>query len=136
MSITEKRPKRVLVLDDEALILNMVKDMLEVLDYRCDTAVHGLEAVSMYEDAMKSGEMYCAVVVDLTLPDGISGLDAAKKILELDSDAPLIVSSGYSDEPVMANYKKYGFRAALPKPYTMMGLKEVIDDVCNKECKI
>ncbi len=126
-----KRVRKVLVIDDEIFLLNMVHDMLKVMGYGCDGATVGEDGVEKYISAMASGELYCAVIVDLTLPNGMSGTEVAAKIKEIDSDASLIVSSGFSDEAVMAK-EKYGFSAALPKPYTMDSLKEVVDSICGR----
>ncbi len=126
-----KRVRKVLVIDDETFLLNMVHDMLDVIGYGCDGATVGEDGVEKYKSAMDSGELYCAVIVDLTLPQGMSGSEVAKKIKEIDPDASLIVSSGFSNESVMATYEKFGFTAALPKPYTMDALKEVVDGICD-----
>ena len=127
-----KRVRKVLVIDDEIFLLNMVHDMLDVMGYGCDGATVGEDGVEKYKNAMDSGELYCAVIVDLTLSNGMSGTEVAAKIKEIDTDASLIVSSGFADEDVMAKYEKFGFSAALPKPYTMDALKEDVDSICGR----
>ena len=66
------------------------------------------------------------VILDLTIPGGIGGKEVVKDILEIDADATVLVSSGYADDPVLANYEEYGFKGVIAKPYTMVGLKEAL----------
>ncbi len=121
---------RVLILDDEELIRNMARDLLSALGYESDSAAEGGEAVSLYRIALEKGHPYCVVLVDLTIARGMSGLEAAEKIRELDPRASLVVSSGFSEEQVMEHYEEYGFVASMPKPYRMMDLKAVLERFC------
>jgi two-component system, cell cycle sensor histidine kinase and response regulator CckA len=107
----------ILVMDDEEMIRELIKDSLESLGYQVTTCVNGDEAVASYNEAYKSGKPFAAVILDLTVQHGMGGQDAAQHILTLDPQAILIVSSGYSFNPVMAEYKNFGFRAAVTKPY-------------------
>ncbi len=122
---------RVLILDDEELIRNMARDLLNALGYESDSAEEGGEAVSLYRLAFKKGEPYCVVLIDLTIARGMSGLEAANRIREIDPDASLVVSSGFSEERVMEHYQEYGFVASMPKPYRMMDLKAVLERFCG-----
>ncbi len=121
---------RVLVLDDEELILTVVHDMLAAIGYESDVALRGEDAILMYHKAMEAGTPYCAVLVDLTLCEGMDGLEAADRIRKMDPGAKLVVSSGFSEIPAMAHYEKYGFVAAIPKPYQLMQLKDIVDKLC------
>ncbi len=123
--------KRILVLDDEDLIRKMARDMLSALGYESDVAVEGGEAVAMYRDAMEQGSPYCAVIVDLTICEGMGGLEAARIIREMDSEARLVVSSGFSEQPAMCHFKDYGFVASMPKPYRLLELKDILDSICE-----
>ncbi len=125
------RHGRVLILDDEELIRNMASDLLNALGYESDSAEEGGEAVSLYRLAFEKGEPYCVVLVDLTIARGMSGLEAANRIREIDPDASLVVSSGFSEERVMEHYQEYGFVASMPKPYRMMDLKAVLERFCG-----
>lgn len=116
----------VLVMDDDEMILNLAGNMLHLLGYRVTTCVNGEEAVSQYETALGSGKPYDVVIMDLTVPGGMGGMEAARKILAYDPGARLIVSSGYSNDPIMAHYKEYGFRGAVAKPYRINELMEVL----------
>ena len=123
--------RRILLLDDEDFIRIMARDMLSALGYECDLAQEGGEAVSLYRKAIEYGRPYCAVIVDLTICEGMGGLEAARIIREMDSGARLVVSSGFSEQPVMEYYRDYGFVASLPKPYRLLELKDVLDSTCG-----
>jgi PAS domain S-box-containing protein len=107
----------ILVMDDEEMIRNLVEGILCDLGYRVATCVNGEEAVAMYKVAKEIGNPFCAAIMDLTIPGGMGGREAAQQILEFDPAARLIVSSGYSNDPVIAGYKNFGFCAAVSKPY-------------------
>jgi CheY-like chemotaxis protein len=113
-------------MDDEKIIRDLAASMLECLGYKATTCANGEEAIKLYKNAKESGAPYLAVIMDLTIPCGMGGKDAAKQILLGDPSAILIVSSGYSDDQVMADHTSYGFRAMLPKPYRVSGLAEVL----------
>jgi CheY-like chemotaxis protein len=90
--------------------------MLRHLGYTATTCTTGEEAIEQYRTAKESGAPYFTVIMDLTVFGGMGGKNAAAQILLIDPNAKLIVSSGYSDDSVMANQRSYGFRALLPKP--------------------
>ncbi|MDD2364816.1 MAG: PAS domain-containing protein [Desulfuromonadaceae bacterium] len=116
----------ILVMDDEEVIRDVSAEMLEYLGYKVTKCSDGDEAVNMYLDSMKSGSPFFAVIMDLTIPGGMGGKEAAVKILAIDSDATLVVSSGYSNDPIMADYANFGFSAAVAKPYTISELGRVL----------
>lgn len=113
-------------MDDEKLLRDLVASMLECLGYIVTTCADGEEAIELYRAAKESGAPFLTVIMDLTIPGGLGGKDAAQEILRIDPDARLIVSSGYSDDPVMADHKQYGFQALLPKPYIISDLAKVL----------
>ncbi|MHC1696832.1 MAG: CHASE4 domain-containing protein [Geobacteraceae bacterium] len=108
----------ILVMDDEEMIRNLSAELLSLLGYQVYTCSSGEEAIDMYKTALEIGNPLCAVIMDLTIPGGMGGKEAAQSILAIDPAARLIVSSGYSNDPVLAEYSKYGFVAAVSKPYT------------------
>lgn len=116
-SLQDHSKGTVLVMDDEETIRILTENILEFLGYAVTTCSTGAEAVRLYKDAKESGQAYLAAIMDLTVPTGMGGKEAAKEILAFDPGARLIVSSGYSNDPVMANHLDYGFRAAIVKPY-------------------
>jgi PAS domain S-box-containing protein len=117
---------RILLMDDEEMIRDLGRRILSRLEYDTELAADGNEAVEMYQKAMNSGKPFEIVVLDLTVKGGLGGKDAVKKILNLDPRAKVIVSSGYSDDPVMTKFREYGFVGALPKPYKIQDLIEVL----------
>ena len=127
---------RILIMDDEEILRNFVVRMLKKAGYEVSAASDGVEAFELYEQAEKSGEAFDVVIMDLTIPGGAGGKETIQRLLEIYPDSKAIVSSGYSDDPIMANYKDYGFKAVVEKPYSINELTRTIEDViagnCNK----
>jgi two-component system, cell cycle sensor histidine kinase and response regulator CckA len=121
----------VLVMDDEEVIRVLAAEMLRRLGYEVQTCSSGEQAVTIYHAALTADMPFAAVIMDLTIPGGMGGKEAARRILELDRSAFLIVSSGYSNDPIMAEYAKYGFSAMLAKPYNVIELEEVLSTLCQ-----
>jgi len=123
---------RVLVMDDEDLVLTTADMMLRHLGYDTQLTHDGSEAVEAYRRALAAGQPFDAVIVDLTVPGGMGGKDAVSRLLEIDPDARVVVSSGYSTDPVMAEYVAHGFKAVVTKPYKVgeldRALKEALAD--------
>lgn len=115
---------RVLVMDDEEVIRQVAAEILEVLGYEADICGDGGDALELYRIAREEGRPYRAVIMDLTIPGGMGGEEAAARLREMDADARIIVSSGYSNDPVMARYRDYGFSGAIVKPYKVEQLGE------------
>lgn len=109
---------RILVMDDEESIREIAQEILQDAGYSVECCADGREAVARYGDVRRMDEAFDAVIMDLTIAGGMGGREAAGLILELDPDAVLIVSSGYSNDPVIANFRQYGFRGAVVKPFT------------------
>jgi PAS domain S-box-containing protein len=120
---------RVLVMDDEAMLREIAGELLSEVGYEREFARDGAEAVRIYQQAMESGGPFDAVILDLTVPGGMGGEEAIKKLLEIDPDARVIVSSGYSEHPIMANFRDYGFRAVISKPYRLDELSKVLHEL-------
>jgi CheY-like chemotaxis protein len=122
-----------LVMDDEEMIRTLASAMLTHLGYRVATCEDGAQAVARYLAAQQAGVPFAAVLMDLTIPGGMGGREAAEHILALDPDACLIVSSGYSTDPVMADYRRYGFNGAVKKPYSMAELRDELSLVLGRK---
>jgi PAS domain S-box-containing protein len=122
----------VLIMDDDALIREFSTQLLQHLGYGVMSCVNGAEAVSLYTAARAAGAPFLTAILDLTVPGAMGGKEAARRILELDPGARLIVSSGYSNDPVMADIEGYGFCAALPKPYRVSELAQVLIRACSR----
>ena len=121
--------ERLLVMDDEEALRKLFKAVLEQLGYEVQTARDGAEAVALYEAAKAAGSGFDAVLLDLTVTGGMGGVEAAAKLKELDPSSKLIVSSGYSDAPVMSHFAEYGFDAVILKPWTVKEMSEVLRQV-------
>lgn len=121
--------KSVLVMDDEEVIRELASEMFRELGYVVSTCTNGAEAVARYNSALQATTPFWAVVLDLTIPGGMGGKEAAREVLGIDGNARLIVSSGYSNDPVMADYSHHGFRAAVVKPYTFTELSRVMTEL-------
>ena len=120
---------KILVMDDDDLLKKMMEQMLEMLGYEAEFAKDGAEAIEMYRKAKESEKPYDAVILDLTIPGGMGGNEAIKKLLELDPQLKAVVCSGYSDDPVMSNCREYGFKDMMPKPFDFKTLGKVLNDV-------
>ena len=117
---------RVLLMDDEKDIRDLIPDMLNELGYEATTAVDGAEALELYKEAMELGKRFDAVILDLTVRGGMGGREAMQKLMAMDPEAKVIVSSGYANDPVMSDFDKYGFKDAIAKPYKAREISEVL----------
>ncbi len=131
---TTKTSGKILVMDDEESIRRLMKDMLEnFCKYEVFTTKDGLEAVNIYKQEMDSGHPFDAVILDLTVPGGMGGKEAIQKIQEIDPNVKAIVYSGYSNDPIMSNYKEFGFKGVILKPFRIKELSEVLYKVINDQ---
>jgi DNA-binding NarL/FixJ family response regulator len=94
-------------------------------------AVDGKEAVEEYRKSLASQNSVDLIIMDLTIPGGMGGEEAVKAILNIDPEARVIVSSGYSNNPVMANYAQYGFRSAVVKPYKLEEVRRAMNQALS-----
>jgi two-component system cell cycle sensor histidine kinase/response regulator CckA len=120
---------RILLMDDEDVVRHVVGEMLKHLGYNVEFAKDGAEAIKLYEIAKERGKPFDAVVMDLTVPGGIGGKEAINKLLEIDPDVKAVVSSGYSNDPVLSNYTEYGFRGVVAKPYKLEELSKTLHEI-------
>jgi CheY-like chemotaxis protein len=120
---------KILVMDDEEIIREVAGEMLRHFGYEVEFAENGVEALEKYVNAMKSGISFDAVIMDLTIPGGMGGKEAVKKLIEIDPDAKVIISSGYSSDPIMSNFREYGFAGIVMKPYLISELSEQVRNV-------
>ncbi|MBW2732834.1 MAG: PAS domain S-box protein [Deltaproteobacteria bacterium] len=120
---------RVLFMDDDAGIRAVAEGMLELLGYEVELTKDGQEAIDAYREAMGAGRPYLAVILDLTIPGGLGGRETLTSLRTLDPNVRAIVSSGYSNDPILANYREYGFTGMVAKPYRFKALAEVLEQV-------
>jgi PAS domain S-box-containing protein len=123
---------RILVMDDEESVRTVAERMLLKLGYGVQCVHDGAEAIKLYEQAKRKGQPFDAVIMDLTIPGGMGGKETIEKLLKIDSRAIAIVSSGYSNDPIMSNYEKCGFKGVVTKPYRIEELSWVMRDVLKK----
>ncbi len=101
------------------MLQDIVKEALSMYGLSVDVASTGQEAIDKYKDAHKRGDPYDLVIMDLTIPGGMGGKETVTEILKIDKDAKCVITSGYGDDPVVANYQQYGFKAAIQKPFQL-----------------
>lgn len=123
---------KILIMDDDVMIRSMLRDMLQKLGYEAYCTVNGEEAIEAYKEALESNQPFAAAIFDLTVPGAMGGKDAILKLLKIDPHIKVLVSSGYSDDPIMANFEKYGFRGIISKPYRMAELGKILFEVTNQ----
>ncbi|MDQ2824464.1 MAG: response regulator [Verrucomicrobiota bacterium] len=118
--------QRILVMDDEAAIRDLTSQLLGTLGYEVTVVPDGREAVKIYERALRRGENFQAVILDATIRGGMGGLATIDRLRGLDPNITAIICSGYSDEAALSKFLAYGFRAALPKPFTRRELADAL----------
>ena len=124
---------KILLMDDDVSLRRVAARMLESLGYEVFTAEDGDQAIEMFKNAMDEGEPYRLVILDLTIPGGKGGRETIGEIREMDDRVKAIVSSGYSDVAVMANYREYGFDGVMAKPYRIDEISRVLHQVLTAD---
>lgn len=122
---------KILVMDDEEIIRIVAKELLNHLGYEVELSKDGEEALHLYKKAMEAGSPFDAVIMDLTVPGAMGGRDLMTLLLKYDPNVKAIVSSGYSNDPIMGFYKDFGFRGIVLKPYKIKELITVLSNVLN-----
>jgi len=125
-TVTRTGQARVLIMDDEPMVRDIARDMLLHLGYDVETAANGQEAIEIYQAAMGSDSPIDLVIMDLTIPGGMGGREAVRRLAEMNPAVKAIVSSGYSNDPVMSDYRQYGFSGMVYKPFQLSELLESI----------
>jgi len=123
---------KILVMDDEEMVRNVAYEMLTQNGYAVETARDGREALDMYEAAMQNCSRYDVVILDITVTSGMGGQETIKNLLKLDPEVLAIVSSGYTMNPLMADYQQYGFKGVIPKPFHIEELLLMLDRVLTE----
>ena len=131
-SVQHKGQGKVLVMDDQEMILNMVGRLLNRMGYEAVFAKDGQQAIDIYKHAFLSGNPFVFVLLDLTVPGGMGGAQVIGELLQIDPDVKAIVSSGYSNDPIMASYQDYGFCGVIAKPFTQKELAKTLESKALK----
>jgi signal transduction histidine kinase/CheY-like chemotaxis protein len=124
---------RILFMDDEEMILRVGDTMLRRIGYDVTTVTHGEAALQAYEQAQREARPYSLVILDLTVPGGMGGRQTMEKLLKLDPAVRAIVSSGYSSDLILSNYRAHGFSGRVSKPYEIADLARTIERVLKGE---
>ncbi len=120
---------KILIMDDESQIRKVLGEMLETCGYHYQAANSGEEAIEMFRHAQQTGDPFSAVILDLTIPGGLGGKEVIGQLLTMDPDVRAIVVSGYSNDPVLANYRAYGFKGRVAKPFNLIDLSLALKSV-------
>ncbi|MEQ8221812.1 MAG: PAS domain S-box protein [Candidatus Eremiobacterota bacterium] len=123
---------KILVMDDDEMIRRLMPLLLPRLGYEVELAADGTEAIALYEKARYTDKPFDLVIMDLTIPGGMGGKEAIEKLLAMDPSVKAIVSSGYSNDPVMADCRDYGFKSVITKPYNVNNLGEILYKVLHE----
>ena len=126
------RPARVLILDDEVGVRETMAEMLKLHGLQVETAETGEEALKIFTEALKRGEPFDLVILDLTVPGGLGGKELLPRLRELHPEVRAIVASGYSADPVMSYFERYGFNGVLVKPFSAKDMLEVVKQVLDE----
>ena len=116
----------IIVADDEEVIRDSTQIMLESMGYTVICTADGKDALSNFHERRRNGQTITAMVLDLTIPGGMGGIETAKEIRTVDKDLPLFVASGYADDPVMANPDNFGFTGSISKPFRRSDLSRIL----------
>jgi CheY-like chemotaxis protein len=126
---------KILVMDDQEAILKMIGRMLNNMGYGTELVMDGSEAIEKYRDAYQGKNPFDLVILDLTVPGGMGGAKTITELLKVYPEVKAVVSSGFSNDPIMANYEDYGFCGVVPKPFTKAQLSEVLNKIFSvKDC--
>jgi len=117
---------RILVMDDEEMIGELLQALLSSLGHEVVWVRDGTEALEVYQQARATGQRFAAVILDHTIPGGMGGVETMARLRALDPQVKAMISSGYANGPVMANWAEHGFRGVIPKPYTLERLQATL----------
>jgi len=124
---------KVLLMDDEQVILDVTKEVFKFLGYDLIFARDGAVAVDIFNKERNKGVPFDLVILDLSVPDGMGGNEAFEKIHAIDSQAKVVISSGYTNDPLMTDFTSFGFAGVLAKPYRISDIKTLLETLIQKK---
>ncbi len=122
---------RILIMDDEVILTNVLKKILSKVGSEAVIASEGKIALQLYREAQEVGKPFDMVILDLTIPGGLGGKETMKRLLELNPQVKAVVSSGYSKDPIMSNYREFGFQGILIKPFQIQDIYNLLDHLLS-----
>ena len=123
---------KVLLMDDEQIILDVTMEVLKFLGYGVMFASEGAAAIDLYKNEKAAGVPFDMVILDLSVPDGMGGKEAIALLKAFDPEVNAVVSTGFSNDPVVLDFASYGFSGKLTKPYKINDLKKVLEQLIRK----
>jgi len=123
---------KVLLMDDEQIILDVTLEVLNYLEYEVMFARDGEAALGLYKNEKEAGRPFDLVILDLSVPEGLGGKDTIALLKAYDPAVKAVVSTGHSNDPVVLDYPQYGFSGRLSKPYKISDLKELLEQQIKK----
>lgn len=130
-TVQQADEEKILIMDDEQLVRDVATAMLCSLKYNVESVSEGTEAIECYLKAKETGQPFHAVIMDLTIPGGMGGMETIQKLLAIDPEAKVIVASGYSNDPIVTKYKNYGFQGVLIKPFNTETLGKALSKLLD-----
>jgi CheY-like chemotaxis protein len=130
--VPKQVPRKVLFMDDEKMLWEIVESLLKRLDCNVDFAIDGQQAISLYRQAFEKGSDYALLILDLTIRGGPGGKEVLQKILRINPEAKAVVLSGYSTDPVFSDHRKYGFVGALQKPFLTDDFVNLVNRILDR----
>ncbi|MFH2057323.1 MAG: response regulator [Pseudomonadota bacterium] len=127
--LSNHKPYKILIMDDEKYIQTILKKILEKLGYSVELTANGEDAVERYKALMEDKAPVDLVLLDLTVPGGMGGKQASELILEIDPSAKIVISSGNTHDPLLSDYRANGLKGILPKPFRLNALKKIIEQI-------
>lgn len=127
--LVEYKPLKFLVMDDEERIGLIVKKILEKQGHSVLICKNGNECITLFQESLRTNQEFDLIILDLTIRDGLGGLETIKKLKKIKTSIKVIAMSGYHDSNVIKNPKKHGFVASIQKPFNYRDLKEKIQEI-------
>lgn len=124
---------KILLMDDEQVILDMTRDVLNFLRYDVMFAREGAEAIALYKKEKAAGQPFDIVILDLSVTHGLGGRETIEQLRLFDPGVKAIISSGFTNDPVVEDFSRYGFCEKLTKPYSISDLKKLLEDVMERD---